>query len=203
MEEEEKEEIITRDSFIVSRARLDETYLGAGLNEGEEPIASNLILVPANKMKFNILNSVSPNPFGNVGPVNIMHYLSREFSEHESDLGEYKIQLEKRFGKNLPFAVISHNLVLAFTRKGDSFKSLEVPYDFIIDSWRFSEEQGNGRHFLQLAYVDAKKFFEHVPERVFTDFFNNYPLGTLEDRPYPRLRNQKQNFSVNEEEFLG
>lgn len=195
-----EEEIIKRESYIVSRNRLDETYFGRNLDTGEEPIASHLIIVPANKivpLKVKVRKSSIPGK--KVEDVSTFQYISKGLFTHQPDFQKYKTQLLKKFDGLPPFAVISHNSVLAFMEKDTSFEILKAPYDFIINSWCFNEELGNGRHFLQLAYVDTLKNFDNVSLEVFFNFFDNDPLGTLVGRTFPRIAHQRQDFPIEKE----
>jgi hypothetical protein len=180
-------ENISQKSHIVAKERLDETYFGKDLATGEEPIASHLILVPANKItppraKENGKVLLSPNEAAK--QVSIHNYLLRKCFEHESELVGYRNQLEEKFGSSPPFAVISKGSAEVFVREYDSFKIGKIPYDHIVRNWCFNRELGNGNHFLQLAYVDYEMTSVENIRKELIDFLIDNPLETLSERSW-------------------
>jgi hypothetical protein len=165
------EEVINRQSYIVSRTRLDETYFGRSLDIGEEPIASHLILVPAS----SILLLESKENLESI----YVYSRSNSFFYYDLNFEIYKEQLEEEFGESPPLAVVSHDSILIFIRDYNSFKTTEATYDFIANNWCFDGKMGYGRHFLQLAYVNANRNFEDIPDEEFANFSLDNPLGAL------------------------
>ena len=54
---------------------------------------------------------------------------------------------------------------------------------------------GYGRHFLQLAYVNANRNFEDIPDEEFANFSLDNPLGALLGRSFQRNPHQMQETS--------
>lgn len=157
--------VIERESYIVGIDKLIDVY------EGHDEISSHIILVPANFLRPEKL----PEQGGkNKDPreitINSFGY-SKDFEKYES-------QLRKEFKGNVPLSIISKNYARVFD-ENDFFDDGNDALRAIAKEWPFDISLGNGKTFLQIAYVNKMRGIKRLENQIISDFLNNNPLISL------------------------
>ena len=154
-------DIIERKSYIITQKRMRDVY------QGRDKYLSHIVLVPASKIvPFEVIK-------GDIHKIICF--------KHYPELVDCKYQLEKSFGDKIPFAVISEESLLLYRKNNDLYT---ISDEFLFDDWSFNKELGNGKQFLQIAQVSAKKSKGNSCHEEFVKFFSSDPLNTLKDRSY-------------------
>ena len=165
---------ISRESYVISRTKIEEVYLG------RHETSSHVILALASGL---VPKKVGGESEGFKQDRGIYSYGYDGFFRHPENLRGYRTQFKEKFGDKVPLAVISKRDIRIFKPNGIfPFVVENGDLPSIFNGWSFNRRYSMDREFLQIAHVYSDDGMGYLTNQAIFGFLLSNPLGTLEER---------------------